>query len=113
MPAPPGVGENFVRSYSKSLSPEEQSKIVGIPRFARDKGKALLGSRSNYPITKLLNYQFQSLFHFYQLSTFCLEIGDDLLLLDCGNKIIMRHFHVEAAAALRHGRKFRSIGQHL
>jgi hypothetical protein len=74
---------------------------------------APLGTKSNFPITQLLNYQLRLLFHFHQLSAFGLEVGDNLLLLHGRNKIIMRHFHVEAAAALRHGRKFRSVGQHL
>src|SRR5271165_5392804 len=56
--------------------------------------------------------QTRLLFFFHHLAPLGLGGGDDLLLLQRWNEIVVVHLHREAAAALRHRGQVGAVGQH-
>src|SRR6185437_10775386 len=79
-------------SNSQPFYSSNASWVIGFPRSAREKKKLL--------------------FHLHHFAAFGPVLRDDLLLVDGGDKVVMGHLHVEAAACLRHGSQFGAVGKH-
>src|SRR5438067_13402376 len=48
----------------------------------------------------------------HQLAALGARVSNNLFLDGAGNYVVMRHFHMEAAAALRHGSEVGTVRQH-
>lgn len=80
---------NFTNQFSlfvfiREIRSERFVVVIGIPRSARDLRKTSMTQLPTYPITNSA-----LLFHLHHFSALGFELGDDLLLVHSGHKVIV------------------------